>query len=101
MQKKKKRKYIKKHKKHSKNKDFDVFLPSNKIIKVKLSRIIRPQFLDKINNINNIVNRMNQIIIHTYKFLKLFCIHHFFKYKNLPEINKNLIMMIIKTVSES
>jgi len=78
---------------------FDI--PSNKISKVKLSRIIRSEYASKIIEINNIVNRVLQIVTHTYSFLKLFMINYYANYKCLPEINKNFVMMIMKTVSES
>lgn len=92
---------IKKKKLKSYIKSSDSSHPSNKITKVKLSRIVRSEYTSKINTINEIVNRISNIITHTYSFLKLFCINYYSHHHNLPEINKTFILMIMKTVSDS
>src|SRR5271154_7049518 len=91
----------KKKKKLSRSDSSELLFPSNKVGKVKLSRIIRSEHKSKINDINEIVNRATQIVTHTYNFLKLFCIDHYLCYRTLPDINKTFIMLIMKTVSES
>lgn len=76
-------------------------LPSNKVIKVKLSRIVRSQFASKIPIIREIASRVSLIVTHTYHLLKLFCINHYLEHKTLPTIDKTFIMIIMKTVSET
>jgi hypothetical protein len=76
-------------------------LPSNKVVKVKLSRIIRSNFSSKIPIIQEIVNRVSTITTHTYQFLKMFCIDYCQKNNQLPTIDKTFIMLIMKTVSGS
>jgi len=88
----------KKKKKTDRN---NLSLPSNKVVKVKLSRIVRSEFSSKIPEIQEIVNRVSLIVSHTYHFLKLFCINYYQTKNTLPTIDKNFIMMIMKTVSKS
>lgn len=76
-------------------------LPSNKVVKIKLSRIVRPNFSPKIPLIQEIVNRVSTITTHTYQFLKMFCIDYCQKHDRLPTIDKTFIMLIMKTVSGS
>ena len=87
----------KKKKSDQKNQNF----PSNKVVKVKLSRIIQSEYTYKIPVIQEIVNRVSLIVTHTYHFLKLFCINHYQTENCLPTIDKTFIMMIMKTVSQS
>jgi len=86
--------------KRRKRKDCET-LPTNKIVKVKLSRIIRSQYSSKIKNINEIVNRVSQITTHTYNFLKLYCISQYETTGALPNIIPSFVMLIMKTIADS
>ena len=101
---KKTRKKTRKKSKSKRSKNIvnnDVHLPSNKIVKVKLSEIIKKLYLEKIGTINNMVYRTNQIVTHTFQFLKLYCIDMHNLSKVLPVIDHNLITLIMKTISTS
>ncbi|VBB18086.1 hypothetical protein YASMINEVIRUS_549 [Yasminevirus sp. GU-2018] len=76
-------------------------LPSNKVVKVKLSRIVRSEYASKIPAIQEIVNRVSLIVTHTYHFLKLFSINHYQTKKCLPTIDENFVALIMKTVSRT
>ena len=78
---------------------YDKYLTSYKSVKTSLKSIVKDNKTIKI--INEIVCRMNKINIHTYHFLKLFCIHYFEKHDSLPVINKQLIVLIMKTIGYS
>jgi hypothetical protein len=44
---------------------------------------------------------MNRIVIHTYQFLKLYCIDYYYQYDRLPMIDRQLIVLIMKTIAKS
>jgi len=44
-----------------------------------------------INTINDIVVKVNKIVIHTYQFLKLYLIHLYDNKKDFPIINEDFI----------
>lgn len=46
------------------------------------------------------VSMVNKIIVHTYQFLKMYCIHCFDTYGSMPPIDTVLIMSIMKTLCE-
>merc|ERR1711916_354616 len=75
------------------------FLTSYKCVKTSLKSIVRNK--KTIQELEKIVTSMNQIVIHTYQFLKLYCLHRYYKYNRLPDIDRQLIVLIMKTVSES
>lgn len=74
-------------------------LTAIKCFKCPLSSIIRKQ--KDIHIIDDAVKRMNQIVIHTYRFLKLYCINKYHTTNDLPNINRDLIIGIMKTIASS
>jgi hypothetical protein len=51
-----------------------------------------------INKIFNALVRMNKIVIHTYQFFKLYILYHHHKLTAFPIIDKQLIVLIMKTL---
>jgi len=49
--------------------------------------------------INDLVNRTNKIVIHSYQFLKLYCAYLYKNGKSFPVINKNFICDIFKVLT--
>jgi predicted metallopeptidase len=52
-----------------------------------------------INTINDIVVKVNKIVIHTYQFLKLYLIHLYNNKKNFPLINEDFISYIFMVLT--
>jgi hypothetical protein len=52
-----------------------------------------------INIINNIVVKVNKIVIHTYQFLKLYLIHLYDNKKDFPKINEDFIGYIFMVLT--
>ncbi len=48
--------------------------------------------------INNLVFEMNDLVIHTYQFIRLYVLHQYNNDKPLPEINDTFILYCIKTL---
>jgi hypothetical protein len=48
--------------------------------------------------INNLVFEMNDLVIHTYQFIRLYVLHQYIQKKVLPEINDTFILYCIKTL---
>ena len=48
--------------------------------------------------IHNLVFEMNELIIHTYQFIRLYVLHQYNNDKPLPEINDTFILYCIKTL---
>ena len=68
-----------------------------KCIKCSLKNIVdEKEFLIKINEV---VDRCNKITINVYQFLKLFILYEYENENNLPKINSELILNIVKIVS--
>jgi len=74
------------------NKSLNIY----KTIKTSLKSIIQDK-TDK-NTLELAILNINQIIIHTYQFLKLYCIHIYDTTTKLPNINGQLINMIMKVL---
>ena len=72
------------------------YLTSYKCVKTSLKSIVRSK--KTIQGLEKIVTSMNRIVIHTYQFLKLYCLHRYHKYDRLPDIDRQLIVLIMKTV---
>lgn len=77
---------------------YNKYLTSYKCVKTSLKSIVKDK--STILILNKMVCNVNKIVIHTYNFLKMYCIHHFFENGSLPIIDKNLIVYIMKTVSK-
>jgi hypothetical protein len=75
------------------------YLTSYKCVKTSLKSIVRSK--KTIQELEKIVTSMNRIVIHTYQFLKLYCLHRYQKYDRLPVIDRQFIVLIMKTVAES
>ena len=73
------------------------FLTSYKTVKTSLKSITKSDATVKI--INDIVPRINRIVIHTYHYLKLYILHRFNENDEIPDINKEVIVQIMKIVS--
>lgn len=80
-------------------KKYENYLTSYKCVKTSLKSIVRNK--KTLNVINNTICKVNVIIIHTYHFLKLFCLNYYNKKGSLPTIDKDLITLIIKTIAVS
>jgi len=76
------------------DKNFD-YMKTNKdnINNVLRNNDIKPIIMD-------LVNRTNKIVIHTYQFLKLYCINRLKNKKSLPIIDKNFICDIFKVITK-
>ena len=48
--------------------------------------------------INNLVFEMNDLVIHTYQFIRLYVLHEYSKNKPLPTIDETFILYCIKTL---
>ena len=83
----------------SKIKKYQEYLTSYKCVKTSLKAIIKDE--SDIARINKIVCTMNKIVIHSYQFLKMYCVKEFFESNSLPEINQKLIVLIMKTLCEA
>ena len=66
----------------------------NNINNVLLNKSLLPK-------INDVVDRTNKIVVHTYQFLKLYLINLFDTNKQFPKINRQFIEDIFKVVSFS
>jgi len=49
--------------------------------------------------INDLVNRTNKIVIHTYQFIKLYCIHQYENNSPFPTIDKEFICDVFKVLT--
>lgn len=70
-----------------------------KSVKVPLKSIIKNDQI--LRTIESTVIRINKIVIHSYQFVKLYCISQFTKTGTIPNIDYKFIMLIMKTVSVS
>ena len=96
MVRKKKKKLFDKEKKHINR--YTNFKTSYTTVKTSLKSIIKD--VSVIEKINEAVIRTNKIIIHTYNFLKLYCLYNLDQNDQLPIINKKLINTISKVLCE-
>ena len=68
-----------------------------KSTKTSLKSILKhPEINTK--KINDVVIKSHKIVIHTLQFLKLYLLHHYETYRILPEIDKVLILNVMKVV---
>jgi hypothetical protein len=72
------------------------YLTSYKTKKTSLNSIIKYPHL--IKHINDVVHRVNKIIIHTYQFLKLYILHYLTRRNVLATIDHDLVKTIIKVL---
>lgn len=99
MKTKKKKKYKKKNTSKKYNDYVDKYNKSKNIFKtVKTS--FKSILKDKVDykKLQLTILNVNNIITHTYQFLKLYCLHIFDSTNKLPEINEVLINLIMKTL---
>jgi len=76
---------------------YKTYLTTFKSVKTSLKHIIKnPVYLGQINTM---VFTMNRIVIHSYNFLKLYILNYFSIHNIIPRIDKNFIVLIMKTVS--
>ena len=69
-------------------------LTSYSTVKTSLKSIVKHDYI--VNIINESVINVNKIIIHTYNFLKLYCLHQYKTTSSFPTINSKLINTIMK-----
>lgn len=74
--------------------NYEKFLTSYTTVKTSLKSIVKHDYISE--TINEVVITVNKIIIHTYNFLKLYCLYTYKTTNNLPEINELLINCIMK-----
>jgi len=67
-----------------------------KTVKTSLKSIIK--YDHTIEDINNIVNNVNEIVIHTYQFIKLYYLYQYDNKLETPELNYEFIKSVIKTL---
>jgi len=72
------------------------FLTSYKSVKIPLKRILKHNY--NLEKLNLAINRINNIVIHTYQFLKLFCMHSYNTKNMMPQIDADFIKIIFKTI---
>ena len=71
-----------------------------RVIKCPLKSVLKKY--DKLQPIiESTVFDINQIVILSYQFIRLFLIHKFNKQQELPKINKQFVLDVIKTVSNA
>ena len=84
--------------------------PPDKFICVKcpLKHIIKTEKIDDVFkndyiklNINDACFRTNQIIIHTYQFIRLWILHKYHNKFDIPIIDKNMIKIIFNVISST
>src|SRR6185369_8496434 len=68
-----------------------------KTVKNNLEQVIINKYIKLI--MEDLVHRTNNLVIHAYQFIKLYCIHCIRSNINLPYINKDYIMDIFKIIS--
>jgi hypothetical protein len=68
-----------------------------KVIKTSLKSICLDN--ETILTINNYCKNLNQIVIHTYQFLRLYILHKYHTNQLLPKIDNKFIEHIIKTIA--
>lgn len=68
-----------------------------KVIKTSLKSICLDS--ETILTINNYCKNLNQIVIHTYQFLRLYILHKYHTNQSLPKIDNKFIEHIIKTIA--
>ena len=68
-----------------------------KVIKTSLKSICLDT--ETIITLNNYCKNLNQIVIHTYQFLRLYILHKYHTKQVLPKINDKFVEHIIKTIS--
>jgi len=74
------------------NKSLNIY----KTVKTSLKSIIKNKI--DTNVLKMAILNINQLIVHTYQFLKLYCIHIYDTTTKLPIINKQLINLIMKNL---
>ena len=68
-----------------------------KSVKTSLKSILKhPEFNEA--KINNVVIKAHKIVIHTLQFMKLYFLYHYETNGILPEIDKVLILNIMKNI---
>ena len=73
---------------------YENFSTTYKTVKTSLKSIVKDK--STIITINNAVKQVNKIVIHTYNFLKLYCLHTLSTTNKLPTITEELINNISK-----
>jgi hypothetical protein len=86
-----------KKKKKEKNKNIEKF-DFMKTNKDNIANIIHKP--ETINIIEDLVFRVNKIVIHAYQFLKLYCIYLYTNNKTFPNIDKEYICDIFKVITK-
>ena len=77
------------------------YLPTNKVGKVRLDRIIRYEYRDKINDILKLSKNVTEIVNIGYFFIKSYLLYSHETTSNIPLIDKNFVIRVFKTVSET
>lgn len=67
-----------------------------KTVKTSLKSIVK--YDHTIEDINRIVINVNDIVIHTYQFIKLYYLHQYHNKLDIPEINYEFIKSVMKTI---
>jgi hypothetical protein len=80
-------------------KKYEKYKTSYKTVQTSLKSIIKNA--ESYNLINENVLMMNKIVIHTYSFLKMYCIKQYTETNTLPNIDKLFINLIMKTICSS
>jgi len=68
-----------------------------KTFKIPLKTILQNRDTTK-PVINNLVFKMNDLVIHTYQFIRLYVLHQYTKKLPLPKLNETFILYCIKTL---
>ncbi len=84
-------------KKKNKNKFFDIKEQPFKVIKVPLKSVLKKY--DKVQPIiENTIKEINQLVILAYQFLKLYLVDKFNNNLDFPNVNKQFLLDILKTI---
>ncbi len=77
---------------------FESYQSSLQTAKTSLRSIVKHQTTH--NKINKIVCDMNELIIHTYQFIKLFYLFQLEHKKTLPDLNEDFINCVMKVICD-
>ena len=80
----------------SQNEKYLKHITSYTTVKTSLKSIVKNVKIQE--DINDIVQRVNVIITHTYTFIKMYSLYYYEKNESLPDINQKFIVCIMKTL---
>jgi hypothetical protein len=75
--------------------------PKNKVIKTRLSNIIKNDKLEIVSDvINDVVNRINKLTIFSYQFIRCYVLYCYENNIAIPVINEEFVTVVFKVLSK-